>query len=107
MLTDSDEEMLDDEKKIYDIKRNIKETLKKHSTPESNIRWWDFGRLLGRGAYGKINLCKQVLSNRICAVKSINFGSHKIAINRITTEKEILKACRHPNIVKLYECISD
>lgn len=28
-------------------------------------------------------------------------------MNRITTEKEILKTLRHPNIVKLYECIQD
>ena len=32
---------------------------------------------------------------------------HPEAVKRISTEKVILRSCRHPNIVKLYECIFD
>lgn len=74
--------------------------------------------MLGKGAYGKVNLCRQKLSNKLCAVKSINInkvggdnpfktGEDDTAVQRITTEKEILKELRHPNIVKLYEAIHD
>ena len=67
------------------------------------------GRVLGKGAYGKVNIAMQKLSTKLCAVKSINISkvSNENAIRRITTEKEILKDLRHPNIVKLYECIQD
>lgn len=65
-----------------------------------------------------MNLCRQKLSNKLCAVKSINInkvggdnpfktGEDNTAVQRITTEKEILKELRHPNIVKLYEAIHD
>ena len=49
-----------------------------------------------------------MLTNRICAVKSIGLGKvEREAVVRITTEKEILKACRHPHITQLYEALHD
>ena len=73
------------------------------------------GRVLGRGAYGKVNIAAQKLSKKLCAVKSINMSKimanltkkqeEKEVIPRIRTEKEILKRLNHPNIVRLYEVI--
>ena len=74
------------------------------------------GRVLGRGAYGKVNLAAQKLSKKLCAVKSINMSKlranltrkqeERDVIPRIRTEKEILTRINHPNIVKLYESIT-
>ena len=98
------------EQEVWKIKCEIKKSIKKDGTPPgTEIEWYKYGRLLGKGAYGRINLCMQKLTSKLLAVKSINLGrvGNRNACKRITTEKEILRACRHPNIVKLYETIHD
>ena len=112
-LTEDDEEqklMTKQERDVYDIKSKIKKNLiKNNRLPDSLMSWYKYGRILGKGAFGIINLCLHKLSMKLCAVKSINMCNmnSKEAIYRISVEKEVLKACRHPNIVKLYECIHD
>ena len=60
---------------MYKIKCKIKQSLKKDKKlPDTLKKWYRYGRMLGKGAYGKINLCVQTLSMKLCAVKSINIG---------------------------------
>ena len=49
--------------------------LKHNDYPKSShkfYRYYKFGRLIGRGAFGKVNLGLNVLSGRIVAIKSFN-----------------------------------
>lgn len=55
------------------IKRKIKSTFKKHlCSPPTVLEDYLIGRVLGKGAYGKVNLAVHKLAMKVCAVKSIN-----------------------------------
>ncbi len=38
---------------------------------DTDSNWYKIGRILGRGAYGKVNLAQHKLTRALCAVKSI------------------------------------
>jgi serine/threonine protein kinase len=81
---------------------NFKKTGK---PPPTTAEFYRIGKMLGKGAFGKVNLAIQKLSGRFVAVKSINKqylheGSSK---KKVMQEFHILKKTRHRNIVKLYE----
>ena len=97
-------------KDVWRIKRMIKMNLKRYFCPPvTTLEMYKIGRVLGKGAYGKVNIALQKLSKKLCAVKSINLSKIKTdsAIKKITNEKELLRDLRHPSIVKLYESIRD
>ena len=56
--------------------------------------------MIGKGAFGKVNLALHILSGKLVAIKS--FNKKKITkdkqLNKITQEIEILKILHHPNI---------
>ena len=56
--------------------------------------------MIGKGAFGKVNLALHILSGKLVAIKS--FNKKKITkdkqLNKITQEIEILKMLHHPNI---------
>ena len=61
------------QQEIYKIKKEIKVTFKRDSkAPDTQTWFYKFGKLLGRGAFGKVNLALHKLSRKIVAVKSIN-----------------------------------
>ena len=53
---------------------------KYHEYPKTKLAFYKFGRLIGRGAFGKVNLGLHILSVRIVAIKS--FNKKKIMDNR-------------------------
>ena len=59
---------------IYKIKRAIKVSFKRESKPpETDLKQnYKFGRILGRGTFGKVNLALHMLTRKVVAVKSIN-----------------------------------
>lgn len=61
--------------------------------------------MLGKGAFGKVNLAIHKLTQKFTAVKSINkqYLSEDAQTKKIMQEVVILKKTRHPNIVRLYE----
>ena len=72
--------------------------------------FYNIGRVLGKGAYGKVNLAIQKLSNKLLAVKSVNkkyIEKRGIeAYKKLKLEICLLEDVRHPNIVKLYETLT-
>lgn len=70
--------------------------------------FYSFGKTLGEGAYGKVKLGTQLLTNEKVAVKT--FEKSKLtethARKRVAREIRILKALNHPHIIRLYEVIS-
>ena len=66
---------------------------------------YKIGKVLGKGAFGKVNLGLHRLTRKLCAIKSINMDllkseNHK---NKILSEINILKMIRHPNNIKIFE----
>lgn len=61
--------------------------------------------MLGKGAFGKVNLALQMLAHQYVAIKSINTShfSEESQSRKVMQEVMILKQTRHRNIVQLYE----
>lgn len=61
--------------------------------------------MLGKGAFGKVNLAVQKLSQKYVALKSINkeFMNEESSRKKVMQEYNMLIRTTHPNIVKLYE----
>jgi serine/threonine protein kinase len=62
-------------------------------------------KVLGRGSFGTVVLCKEIKTEKLYAIKILN--KKKILINknskdRLLTERKILSGSNNPKIVKLY-----
>jgi len=61
--------------------------------------------VIGKGAFGKVNLAIHRLTGKFVALKSINktFMRDENSLKKVRQEYNILKRARHQNIVRLYE----
>ena len=78
--------------------------------PNTNLSFYKYGRLIGQGAFGKVNLGLNVLSGRVVAIKSFkkkNFDTKKDFIKKITYETNLMKKLNHKNITKILEMSED
>ena len=78
--------------------------------PPTNLNFYLYGRLIGQGAFGKVNIGLNVLTGRVVAIKSFN----KIDLNKngdnmrkILYETNLMKKLNHPNITKILEMFED
>jgi protein-serine/threonine kinase len=77
---------------------------------KNSIKSYKILKVLGRGNFGLVVLCKENISNKICAIKLIpkkKLVSLKISKNLLINEKEIMIKSHNPNVVKLYHCFQD
>ena len=63
--------------------------------------------MLGRGAFGKVNLAMHKLVRKLVALKSLNKDAliDEIAKAKLMKEVNLLLKLRHDHIVKIYETI--
>lgn len=87
---------------IEQIKSYIRENGKE---PETKAKFYRVGKLLGRGAFGKVSLGMHKATNQLVAIKSINkeFLEEERSRRKVAKEVAILKKLQHKNIVNLYE----
>ena len=74
--------------------------------PETSVSFYKYGRLIGQGAFGKVNLGLNILSGRVVAVKSFNkqkLSEKENTKNKIFYEINLMKKLNHPNITKILE----
>jgi serine/threonine protein kinase len=73
--------------------------------PKANLNFYKYGRLLGKGAFGKVNLALHLASGRLVAVKSFNKKkiSTRRAKRKIKTEIEALSKLRNPFCTQIYD----
>ena len=74
--------------------------------PDTNTDFYRAGKMLGRGAFGKVCLGMHKLTRKLVAIKSINkeYLSEEKQKNKVMHEVGILlRLNRHPNVVKLFE----
>ena len=68
------------------------------------MKFYKYGKLLGKGAFGKVNLCLHTLTGRLVAIKSIN--KTKIISERqkkkINIETNIMKTLSNSNYIVKY-----
>ena len=71
-------------------------------------KFYDFADDLGSGKFGQVKLSFQKQTKKKFAVKIINKTNLKgIELEMVKTEVEIMKFCRHKNIVKLIDNFED
>jgi serine/threonine protein kinase len=77
--------------------------------PKATLEDFDIGRLLGRGAFGKVHLAVRKGSGEKYAMKTLN--KHMLVqakqVSGALTEKEVLRQRGHPFIVRLYHSFQD
>ena len=89
----------------------IKNYYKKYqSYPPTTINFYKYGRLIGQGAFGKVNIGLNVLAGRVVAIKS--FNKAKLTLNcenmkKILYETNLMQKLNHPNITKILEMFED
>ncbi|KAI9252399.1 kinase-like domain-containing protein [Phascolomyces articulosus] len=84
------------------ISSSVQESKRKHKKACKND--FDVLKVLGRGAYGKVSLCRHVETNRLYAMKVLKKASlfvHAKNAEHTKAEREILEEVRHPFIVQL------
>lgn len=66
-------------------------------------------KVLGKGSFGEVVLCRDKVTGQECAVKVISKSSIKkgSSTSSLLREIELLKELDHPNIMKLYEFFED
>ena len=94
-------------KKSQKLSQYIKEYyLKYNKYPPTDVSFYLYGRLIGQGAFGKVNLGLNVLTGRVVAIKSFNkknLDKNKKDLSRILYETNLMKKLDHPNITKIFE----
>ena len=90
------------DKSYYITEReNLSVYIKKHFQekghyPKSNLNFYKYGRILGKGAFGKVNLALHIASGKLVAIKSFN-KKHLLTEHskeKIKTEIDVLKKVR-------------
>lgn len=93
-------------KEINSSIRVIKKSFREYGKPpETTTDFYKIGRMLGKGAFGKVNLGMHKLARKLVAIKSINkqFLNDERSRKKVMQEVSIIKRTRHPNVVKLFE----
>ena len=78
---------------------------KSGEAPPTTTEFYRIGRLLGKGAFGKVNLGMHKLTGRMVAIKSINkeYLTDESSKKKVMQEFSILKHLRHTSVISLYE----
>lgn len=93
---------------IAGIMRVVKDAFKdKNKPPLTNIDFYRVGKMLGRGAFGKVNLAMHKLVRKLVALKSLNKEAltDQDQKKRLLKEVNLLLKLRHSHVVKIYETI--
>ena len=60
--------------------------------------------VIGRGAFGRVSLCRRIKDNRQVVIKSIALDALGNRDRQaIVTEVKVLKMLDHPNVIRLYD----
>ena len=73
--------------------------------PKTDLSFYKFGRKIGKGAFGKVNLGLNILTGRVVAIKSFNKDNIKneLSKKKILYETNLMRKLRHPSITKILE----
>ena len=73
--------------------------------PKTDLSFYKMGRMIGRGAFGKVNLGLNVLTGRVVAIKSFNKENitNEVSKKKILYETNLMRNLRHPSITRILE----
>ena len=97
--------------KCNSLSKFIKEYYKKNNKyPNTDLNFYLYGRLIGQGAFGKVNIGLNILTGRVVAIKSFNkknLNKNGDNMKKILYETNLMKKLNHPNITKILEMFED
>ena len=105
-LSHTDKALSPRTKEMVEISGLIRKSfLQKGDAPKTTPEFYRAGKMLGRGAFGKVSLGMHKLSRKLVALKSINkeFMTDEKQKSKVMHEVGILLRLRHQSVVKLYE----
>ena len=77
----------------------------------SGLKITDFslGRKLGKGKFGQVRLAQDKSTKFLLAIKTINIQQLKDSgmESQLISEVKLQMFCKHPNILKMYGCMTD
>ena len=88
------------------LSKYIKDYYKQNSKyPETDLSFYKYGRIIGRGAFGKVNIGLNILTGRIVAIKSFNKKNiiSESAKKKILYETNLMRGLFHPSVTKILE----
>ena len=97
--------------KCKELCKYIKDYYEKNNKyPPTTLDFYLYGRLIGQGAFGKVNIGLNILTGRVVAIKS--FDKKELKKNgdnmkKIMYETNLMKKLNHPNITKILEMFED
>ena len=97
--------------KCKSLSRYIKQYYQENQKyPSTNLNFYLYGRLIGQGAFGKVNIGLNILAGRVVAIKSFNkkeLDKNGDNMKKILYETDLMKKMNHPNITKILEVFED
>ncbi len=97
--------------KCNSLSKYIKEYYNKNKKyPSTDLNFYLYGRLIGQGAFGKVNIGLNVLTGRVVAIKSFNkkdLNKNGDNMKKILYETNLMKKLNHPNVTKILEMFED
>ena len=85
------------------ISEQIQRSFEENSAPpNTTVEFYKIGKVLGKGAFGKVNLAMHRLVRKLVAIKSVNKELLEEAAQKkkFTQEVRIFLRTRHPHVVK-------
>lgn len=75
--------------------------------PTTEISFYRVGKMLGRGAFGKVNLAMHKLVRKLVALKSLDkeIFNDRDQKQKLMKEVTLLLKIRHAHVVKIFETI--
>lgn len=79
--------------------------LKTGSCPSTTTEFYRIGKILGKGAFGKVNLAMHRLTEKLVAMKSISkiYLTQESSKKKVMQEVYILKKMKHSSVIWLFE----
>ena len=97
--------------KCNSLSKYIKEYYRENNKyPNTDLNFYLYGRLIGQGAFGKVNIGLNILTGRVVAIKSFNkknLNKNGDNMKKILYETNLMKKLNHPNITKILEMFED
>eukprot|EP01022_Parablepharisma_sp_SALTPOND_P025588 TRINITY_DN5_c0_g3_i1.p1 TRINITY_DN5_c0_g3~~TRINITY_DN5_c0_g3_i1.p1 ORF type:complete len:662 (-),score=44.32 TRINITY_DN5_c0_g3_i1:1092-3077(-) len=91
------------EKEMLELSEYIKKVWKEtRKPPQTTVAFYKIGKVLGKGAFGKVNLGIHKLSGKFVAIKSIQKQVMKdeTSKNKVLREVSIWEQLSHPSIIR-------